>query len=59
MCGSKREAPAISTLSTRRTPIGRTASSLLTLNKETGAFQAETIYIHKGTAVCRGKEYVA
>jgi hypothetical protein len=31
----------------------------LTLHRETGAFQAEKIYIHKGNAIFRGKEYTA
>lgn len=32
---------------------------VLTLHRDTGAFQAESIYIHKGNAVFRGKEYTA
>jgi hypothetical protein len=32
---------------------------VLTLHRETGAFQAESVYIHNGNAIYRGKEYVA
>jgi predicted phosphodiesterase len=32
---------------------------VLTLHRDTGAFQAEKIYIHKGNAIFRGKEYTA
>lgn len=32
---------------------------VLTLHRETGAFQAESIYIHKGNAIFRQKEYNA
>jgi predicted phosphodiesterase len=32
---------------------------VLTLHRKTGAFQAESVYIHKGNAVFRGKEYNA
>lgn len=32
---------------------------VLTVHRETGAFQAELVYIHKGNAVFRGKEYKA
>lgn len=40
-------------------PDWQNGAVLLTLHRKTGAFQAESIYIHNGNAIFRGKEYVA